>query len=306
MALLRERVASHDVHWWARTFVGALERIPRPGRADVLPSPPPVVDETLARALAARPLALLLDYDGTLVPFAPTPELAAPDRELLELLAALAARPDTEVHVVSGRRRGGLERWLGALPIGLHAEHGLWSRLPGEGWVAAETPATPWRERVLAILRDFADRTPGSLVEEKTAGAAWHYRSADPDLGPAQAKELTLHLSTLLANLPVEILPGDAVVEVRPHGMNKGRAVTRILARARPGTTLLAMGDDRTDEDMFAALPEGHLGVHVGPRPSRAPLRLAGVREARAFLARIAAQRAATAAAEPSAAPPPA
>ncbi|HEX9049040.1 MAG TPA: bifunctional alpha,alpha-trehalose-phosphate synthase (UDP-forming)/trehalose-phosphatase [Anaeromyxobacter sp.] len=290
MALLRERVASHDVHWWARTFVAALERVPRASRADVLPSPRPVVEAALRRAREARPLALLLDYDGTLVPFAPTPELAAPDRELLDLLAALAARPGTEVHVVSGRRRGGLERWLGALPVGLHAEHGLWTRFRGQAWAQAETAATPWREPVLAILREFADRTPGSLVEEKTAGAAWHYRSADPDLGAAQAKELTLHLSTVLANLPVEILPGDAVVEVRPHGMNKGRAVTRILGRARPGTIILAMGDDRTDEDMFAALPAGHLAIHVGPAPSRAPVRLAGVREARVFLRAIAAR----------------
>ncbi len=295
MGLLRERVASHDVHWWARTFVAALERVPRASLADVVPSPRPVVEEALARAESARPLALLLDYDGTLVPFAPTPELAAPGRELLDLLVALAARPDTDVHVVSGRRRSGLERWLGALPVGLHAEHGLWTRYRGEEWAHAENAAAPWLEPVLAILREFADRTPGSLVEEKTAGAAWHYRSAEPDLGAAQAKELMLHLSTFLANLPVEILPGDAVVEVRLHGMNKGRAVTRILGRARPGTMILAMGDDRTDEDMFAALPPGHLAIHVGPAPSLAPVRLGGVREARAFLRAIAARPPATA-----------
>jgi trehalose 6-phosphate synthase/phosphatase len=288
MALLRERVATHDVHWWARAFVADLERIPATTGAEVAPSPPGVVEDALARAGAAPRLALLLDYDGTLVPFAARPELAAPDRALLELLAALAARPHTEVHVVSGRRRASLEQWLGGFPVGLHAEHGLWSRFPGEPWAAADTGPAPWREAVLAILREFADRTPGALVEEKTAGAAWHYRSAEPDHGAAQAKELRLHLTTLLTNVPVEILPGDAVVEVRPHGVNKGRAVSQILARAAPGTLVLAMGDDRTDEDMFAALPAGHLGVHVGPAPSRAPVRLADVRAARALLARLA------------------
>jgi trehalose 6-phosphate synthase/phosphatase len=61
-------------------------------------------------------LFLLLDYDGTLVPFAPTPDLAEPDDKLILLLQELAARPLTEVHMVSGRSRETLERWLGALP----------------------------------------------------------------------------------------------------------------------------------------------------------------------------------------------
>jgi trehalose 6-phosphate synthase/phosphatase len=243
----------------------------------------------VARVRAAPRLALLLDYDGTLVPFAPTPDLAAPDPELLALLRRLARRPRTEVEVVSGRRRETLERWLGALPVGLHAEHGYWSRRPGGAWTAADVGPTPWREPVLGILRDFAQRTPGSLVEEKTAGYAWHYRAADPEFGAAQARELVLHLSTFLTNVPVEILPGDMVVEVRPHGVNKGRAAHAVAARTSPGTLLVALGDDRTDEDLFAALPEGALAVHVGPSPSGASLRIRDVAAARAFLGAIAA-----------------
>ena len=82
---------------------------------------------TLAARLQAAPgLFLLLDYDGTLVPFAPTPDLAEPDDELILLLQELAARPLTEVHVVSGRSRETLERWLGALPIAPHRV-GSWS-----------------------------------------------------------------------------------------------------------------------------------------------------------------------------------
>jgi trehalose 6-phosphate synthase/phosphatase len=287
MLTLRERVTAWDVHRWARAFVDALERAPGPTEAAPPPSPRAALDAAVQRALGAERLALLLDYDGTLVPFAPTPDLAAPDEELLGLLAGLAARRDTEVHVVSGRKRETLERWLDGLPVGLHAEHGFWSRPPGGGWTAAEVPDVRWREPVLAILRDFAERTPGSLVEAKTVGYAWHYRMAEPEFGAAQAKELSLHLSTLLSNVPVEILPGDMVLEVRPHGVHKGRAVADVLGRAAPGTLLLAMGDDRTDEDMFAALPDGHLAIHVGPAPSRAPLRIRDVRAARALLGRL-------------------
>jgi trehalose 6-phosphate synthase/phosphatase len=316
MATLRQRVMTYDVHWWARAFVARLERIAGTSAASPGLSSAADVGASVERARAAPRLALLIDYDGTLVPFAPTPDLAAPDADLLALLRRLAARQGTEVHVVSGRKRLTLERWLGPLPVGLHAEHGFWTRLPGGAWTAAEVALSEWREPVLAILRDFAERTPGSLIEEKTAGLAWHYRTADPEYGAAQAKELSLHLATLLSNVPVEILPGDMVIEVRPYGINKGRAVAQVLSRSAPGTLLLAMGDDRTDEDLFAALPDGSVAVHVGPSPSRAPIRIRNVYAARAFLARIAEDRPGSgggggspggrygAAAEPGAAPP--
>ena len=289
MAVLRHRVMTYDVHWWANALISRLEETHVAGPdAALFPSPPAAVRDAIARARAARRLALLLDYDGTLVPFARTPDLAAPDAALRELLRRLCARPATQVHVVSGRKREALERWFGALPLGLHAEHGYWSRLPGGAWVAADVGPTDWREPVLGILSDFAERTPGSLVEQKTAGFAWHYRAADPEFGAAQARELVLHLATFLMNVPVEVLQGDMVVEVRPHGVHKGRAVQAVLAHAAPGTLLLAIGDDRTDEDTFAALPEGAIAVHVGPAPSRAPLRIRDVGAARALLSAIA------------------
>ena len=78
------------------------------------------------------------------MPFAPTPELATPDLGALTLLEALAARPGTDVHLVSGRDRATLEAWFGHLPIGLHAEHGLWSRDRKEaGWVRAAAARSP-------------------------------------------------------------------------------------------------------------------------------------------------------------------
>ncbi len=247
--------------------------------------------ETLAIRIQAAPvLFLLLDYDGTLVPFAATPGLAEPDDELIALLRKLAARPLTEVHVVSGRTRETLERWLGALPIALHAEHGLSSRAPGaSAWSTGAVPPQDWRPRVLALMHAFAGRTPGALVEEKSAGVAWHYRLANRELGGSQARALKLELALLLGPAPVEILDGAKVIEVLARGVHKGRLVPALLARAPAGALLVAIGDDRTDEDLFAALPEGALAVHVGPEPTRAPIRLGGVPEVRALLRAVAA-----------------
>jgi trehalose 6-phosphate synthase/phosphatase len=133
----------------------------------------------------------LLDYDGTLVPVAPRPELAAPDEALRELLAALAARAGTAVHVVSGRQREDLERWLGHLPIGLHAEHGFCSRLgPGAPWVEVPVPHLAWKAEVQAIFAEVTARAPGSFVEEKPVTVAFHYRNVDRDVARERVREL--------------------------------------------------------------------------------------------------------------------
>jgi trehalose 6-phosphate synthase/phosphatase len=119
--------------------------------------------------------------------------------------------------------------------VGLHAEHGLWSRAAGGEWVRAESQEDRWREPALEILRDFADRTPGAVIEEKTAGLAWHYRPADAGYGEAQARELSVHLSALLSNAPVELLQGDMVVELRPHGVAKGRVARAVVEQPARG-----------------------------------------------------------------------
>ena len=281
MAALRTRVGTYDVHRWAREFLRRLEADLEAPPA-LRPSSPSTLGEAQARIRDAPESALLLDYDGTLVEFALTPDLAVPDVQLLALLEALSHR--YLVHVVSGRPRDALERWLGKLPIGLHAEHGFWSRMPGEAWRGRSIDPGGWLPQARAILEEYAARTPGALVEEKTAGLAWHYRAADPEFGTAQAGDLLLHLATLLSNVPAEVLTGDRVVEIRPQGVNKGQVVPLVLSELPPGGVLAAVGDDRTDEDLFVALPPKAISLHVGPSASRAELRVRNVGEVRTFL----------------------
>ncbi|MEO6742838.1 MAG: trehalose-phosphatase, partial [Chthoniobacteraceae bacterium] len=118
------------------------------------------------------------------------------------------------------------------------------------------------------------------------AALCWHYRLADPELGHTQSRELTLHLTSFLANLPVEVMPGHRIVEVRQHGANKGIVLPAILAAiiASPEEFIIALGDDRTDEDLFAALPEHCMGIKVGDGPTLATRRLRDPQAVRAFL----------------------
>jgi trehalose 6-phosphate synthase/phosphatase len=284
---LRARVQTYDVHRWAATFLEQLAAITqRPPSSRRAPAGAVSARQALqARLRDAEDLLAFLDYDGTLVPYTATPELARPDPALMELLGALAARPRTELHVVSGRPRETLEHWLGTLPIALHAEHGFWSRPVGSSeWTAIGELGGSWREPALTILRDITARTPGSLIEVKSAALAWHYRMADREAGARRANELRLHLTQLLSNQPVEILAGHKVIEIRPYGIHKGRIVPPLPPERLATTTILAIGDDRTDEDLFEALPPEAITIRVGPGATRAHFRLDGVPAVRTLL----------------------
>ncbi len=277
MAGLRARVQALDVHRWADGFLSTLEQpVGGPPR-----DAPELTAAQLGEALrGARRVALLLDYDGTLVPLAARPELAPPDAEVLRLLADLAKQPGMQVHVISGRPRDELERWLGDLKIGLHAEHGVFSRADGAWHMRARIPEE-LRTRVKATLEHVARCTPGSFVEVKAVSLAFHYRQAEPEHGAHQARELRLHLREQLAGTPLEVLPGDKVVEVRPQGIHKGLAIRDLLG---PGDRAVAFGDDRTDEDLFGALADDAITVRVGRGASTARWRVPDVAAVRGLL----------------------
>jgi trehalose 6-phosphate synthase/phosphatase len=288
MQALRATVAGQDATWWASTFLSDLRSIRRRKQRAVSPqefSPPEDVRQVLERARSARSLVLLLDYDGTLVPFTGRPEAARPDTELFGLLGQLAVRPATQVHLVSGRSRDQLAEWLGDLPVALHAEHGLWSRAPGSvQWKQLGMSNGAPFEQLSAIMNRYIESTPGAMMERKTAGVAWHYRMADAALGELRAEQLAAEMDTLAEEHQLDVLRGDKVIEVRPSGVHKGVVVAEAVKTLHPDSVILAMGDDRTDEDLFSALPAGSIAVHVGPRESQAPVRLPDVSSARAFL----------------------
>jgi trehalose 6-phosphate synthase/phosphatase len=99
-----------------------------------------------------------------------------------------------------------------------------------------------------------------------------------------RAFALRLALTRLLERAPADILPGAKVVEVVARGVNKGRLIPFIVARVPAGALLVAIGDDRTDEDLFAALPPGGLAIHVGPEASAASIQLEGVPDVHSLL----------------------
>jgi trehalose 6-phosphate synthase/phosphatase len=137
---------------------------------------------------------------------------------------------------------------------------------------------------IRARMEAFVARAPGARVEEKSASLAWHYRLVEPGTGDTQASALRRELEPLVAGRPLEVLEGHKVIEVRQAAVDKGSVVREVVARAPEGALIVAIGDDRTDEDMFAALPPGGVAIRVGGGDSAAPYRLDSPTAVRALL----------------------
>ena len=223
------------------------------------------------RALAGHtPLGILTDLDGTIMPFAPTPEEAQLDPERVALLRALTALPGVRVAVISGRTRESLERLLSGVPdVLLVAEHGGWKRASGAWQATTEGDPAPLND-LGRDLEGIAARHPGALIERKTWSVTFHYRRVEPSERDEALIETAAVVEAWLARHPgFERLDGVFVVEVRPVRHQKAVAVPWMRDLVGPGARLLALGDDVTDEDMFRALGPGDEAVLVGGQHGR-------------------------------------
>jgi trehalose 6-phosphate synthase/phosphatase len=286
------RLRRYNVVSWAKDFMRGLDGIKTvQNRLNAKVLRPAVREELVGDYARAGRRLLFLDYDGTLVPFAPTPQEARPPAALLDLLTRLGADPANEVVLVSGRDKDTLQNWFGALPVGLIAEHGLWLRRRGEDWRMLRPLAAEWKPRIRPLLEMYVDRLPGSFVEEKTVALVWHYRKAEPQLASIRAKELLEHLTGFTANIDVQILQGNKVIEVKSAGVNKGAAALHWIGE-EAYDFLLALGDDWTDEDLFRVLSDSAYSIKVGLQQSYARFNFRDRAEVGQLLADLAQQAA--------------
>ncbi|HVV04670.1 MAG TPA: trehalose-phosphatase, partial [Puia sp.] len=207
----------------------------------------------LDRYRHARKRLFLLDYDGTLTPFFHLPNLARPDNILLEILGNIARNPVNSVYIVSGRDGGTLESWLGHLPVHIIAEHGARIRRRDGTWEVRSVSAVQWRNIVGPTMEQYVKECPHSFVEEKDFSMVWHYRNSPVE----QAREVKMKLYAALCRQTdgcgLEVMMGHKIIEVRNEGTDKGTAIHNVLDREE-ADFILAIGDDRTDEDMFRML----------------------------------------------------
>ena len=217
--------------------------------------PPPLLP--LAR------LALFLDFDGTLVELAPTPDAVIVPRDLPGLLERLRDRLGGALAVVSGRPVADIDRLLAPSRLAAAGSHGAELRASPRGEVVplGEPLPEPLHASLVALAAALRRRSPGVRAEDKGTAFALHYR---------QAREAEPALRAGLGGLPLgedwEILAGHCVYEIRSRHRHKGDALRRLMSEApfaerKP----VYLGDDRTDLDgMAAAWALGGQGVAVG------------------------------------------
>lgn len=282
--IMQKRLERWNVAQWAERFLDKLVETKKRQEALLVKRlNPPTKRKLVANYFESKRRLILLDYDGTLTPFYGKPEEAKPTTETLGLIEQLARTPENEIVIISGRTKSSLSEWFGSLNIGLIAEHGLWVREKGGDWEVVEPVSNEWKSEIRPVLEFYADRTPGASVEEKDFSLVFHYRRAEPELGSLRARELTNHLVNFTANLNLQVLEGNKVIEVKNIGINKGKAALRWVSRER-WDFIMAAGDDWTDEDIFAVLPDTAYSIKVGLYPSQARFNLSSPKEVLSLL----------------------
>ena len=235
------------------------------------------------RMAAAKHLALVLDFDGTLVPIRRRPtqaRLAGGTRRVLE---RLARRPRLNVFLVSGRRLADLRRRAGVSGARFGGLHG-WEKEGGRGGL-------PELRRTFRALKRLLDRRLAGLrgieIEDKGCALSVHYRGASR--GTASRMQAILGETLDSFDGRVRVLEGKKVWEVLPReNRGKGSAVRSLVKRMPPGTLTMYLGDDTSDEAAFAALRRAvTVFVGGGSVPTRAQYRLRGPAEVRRFLERL-------------------
>lgn len=284
---MQKRIKRYDVFKWASEFINTLDKTSKKQEMNQARKVSDGLIKKIAKSFSkSEKRALFLDYDGTLQQFFDIPTDAKPDKELLELLELINTDAKTDLILISGRDKNTLNEWFGDKGFSLIAEHGVWKKERDGEWKERTQSHSNWKESIRPVLESYVDRTPGSLIEEKSHGLVWHYRRSDIELGALRALELTTDLTNLIFNQELEILEGSKVIEVKVAGINKGSAAIDYI-QSTSYDFILAIGDDWTDEYLFKELPDDSVTIKVGTDRSEAKYYVDNFREVRGFLNKL-------------------
>lgn len=222
-----------------------------------------------------REHAVFLDFDGTLVSIAPTPDAIDVPAAVGQVLADTAERLDGAVAIVTGRTIADIGSHIQTSHLAVSGSHGVEQRLPDGRLLEPEDDVRAAAAAIQAELRSrLLDDHPELLIEAKAWSAALHYRAT-----PALEEICVATMDAVVSAFPAwEVIRGDMLIEARLAGISKASAVARLMGQAPfAGRVPVFVGDDVTDEDGIAeAQRRGGYGIKVGEAESIAEFRLEG------------------------------
>jgi trehalose 6-phosphate phosphatase len=230
--------------------------------------------------------AILLDIDGTLLDLMPTPREVWVPPGLRETLNGLLKKTSGALALVSGRSLNDIDLIFAPEEFPAVGGHGAEMRLANDGQAVA-THAPPMDKELKKRLAAIAALSPGILLEDKGYSLALHYR-----LAPHAEKAIYEAVSLIradLPNAPIEVLPGKCVCEIKHSGFTKATGVRELMTHAPfKGRKPLFIGDDVTDETVFAIMPDfDGLSFSVGRRARGVDGHFDAPNDVREFLARV-------------------
>src|SRR6266705_1555544 len=209
--------------------------------------------------------AILLDIDGTLLDLAPTPREVWVPPGLAKTLNGLLEKTAGALALVSGRSLNDIDLIFAPEQYPAVGGHGAEMRVAADSEAVA-THAPPMDKELKRRLAAIARLSPGILLEDKGYSLALHYR-----LAPHAEKAIYAAVSLIradLPNAPIEVLPGKCVCEIKHSGFNKATGVLELMTHEPfRGRRPIFIGDDVTDETVFAIMPDlDGLAFSVGRR----------------------------------------
>ncbi len=284
---MHKQLAANTIHHWKRAFMGSLQS----SNVSFQERTTQLAGDALAHMLSdfsvTKHPALLVDYDGVLTAFSDKPRDAMPSKATLNLLDKLAKTVKGGVLVISGRSRQDLDEWLGNVPVTLAAEHGALIRSgDSKTWRKIVDAPSNWKKFIRPALQKYADKTPEAFVEEKEYSLVWHHRKSPQFYAQKNVTILRRVLPPILKPMGLAVYTGNMILEIKSPKANKGVAAQNFVKKKHD--FVLAIGDDYTDEDMFATLQETAYTVKVGRGKTLARYRLNSVDEVHKVLQKLA------------------
>jgi trehalose 6-phosphate synthase/phosphatase len=268
---MQNRLKRYNVFTWAADFFSQIDYIKKEQeKMQVKYLDNNALKFIKAKYEASKKRIFLVDYDGTLTPIAPLPEMALLNRKMEDLIKGISEDKRNTIAIVSGRDRYFIENQFKHLDVILIAEHGFYIKYPGGEWMKNMEVDLSWKDKLLPVLNNYVDRCSGSIVEEKNASIAWHYRNVEEGIASLRIHELKDDLNDLLSSeSKLQLLDGDKVLEVKSILYDKGTAASELIKKYNYDF-ILAVGDDKTDEDLFRVIPKSGFTIKVGSKPTNA------------------------------------
>ena len=290
---MQKRLKTYDVFTWASDFFSQTQEVKEMQQKMKVNYLNTNTKNVIVNAYKrSEKRIIFLDYDGTLVPLTNNPASATLNSKWVQLLIPvinlispkkiintenarqillrLSSNPKNTIVIISGREKEFLEKQFKNMDVILIAEHGYFIKKYDKDWDTQAEVNLDWKEKILPVLKEYVNRFNGSMIEQKHASLTWHYRNVEQEIASGRIHELKDNLAEILRNeSKLQIIDGNKVLEIKSIMYDKGTAASNLL-KDESFDFIMAIGDDKTDEDLFRVMPKNAITIKIGTDPSLA------------------------------------